>query len=49
MEAASAERKAAAESVIIESDKGDNKSNNKNTYTAFKAVKVEDKVIKEAA
>ena len=48
MEAASTEGGAVAESVVIESDKGDNKGNNKNTYAAFKAVKVEDEVIKEA-
>ena len=30
-------------------DKGDDKGDDKDAYAAFKAVKVEDKVIKEAA
>jgi len=44
---------AAAKSVVIElgngDDKGDDKGDGKDAYAAFKAVKVEDEVIKEAA
>jgi len=37
-----------AKLVVIESNDGDGEGNNKDVYAAFKAVKVEDKVIKEA-
>ena len=40
---------AAAESVVIELDNSDDKGDDKDVYAAFKAAKVEDEVIKEAA
>ena len=39
---------AVAKLIVIELYKSDNEGNNKDIYTAFKAVEVEDKVIKEA-
>ena len=35
--------------MVIESDNGDGEGDDEDVYIAFKAVKVEDKVIKEAA
>jgi hypothetical protein len=40
---------AAAKSVVIKSDNSDDEGDDEDIYAAFKAVEVEDKVIKEAA
>ena len=38
-----------AESVVIESDNGDDEGDDKDAYAAFEVVEVEDEVIEEAA